>query len=135
MPSCHTVAIGRKAGLIREAERFELPLETVQAGRGGGDLPKACGLLEVDPADIALSALKKCEYRDSIILRLFNPTSNHLQGQVTCHFPFRKAWQTNLNEERQSRCETVAETVIFPCGPKKIVTLEIVPELSERRGR
>ena len=45
-----------KGRLHEAAEQFELPLETAQAGRGGGDLPKQFSFLEISPPEIILSA-------------------------------------------------------------------------------
>ena len=71
---CHYAIVTHRGGWLEgrvyeAAEQFELPLESAQAGKGGGDMPKEFSFLEIAPADVVLSALKKCEYRDSLVAR------------------------------------------------------------------
>jgi alpha-mannosidase len=132
---CHYAIIPHagdwQAGNLYEAaERFELPLETAQAGKGGGDLPQELSFLEVSPRQVVLSALKRCEYRDTLVLRMFNPTSQTLLGQVACRLPLTEAWLTNMNEERRERLPVAGGTVSVPFGHKKIVTVELVLDRS-----
>ena len=112
--------------VYREAEKFNLPLEAAQAGKGGGDLPKEASLIEIEPREIALSALKKCEHRDSLVLRLYNPTMKEISARLKFHLPVKEAWLTNMNEERREKldCEEHGFTIQFP--HKKIITCEIV---------
>jgi len=112
--------------LYREAERFTLPLETAQAGNGGGKLPKQMSFLEVGPAEIELSAIKKCDSRDSLILRLFNPTPKKVVGRITCRRAIEEAWLTNMNEERREQLQAAGSKVEVPFGHKQIVTIELV---------
>jgi mannosylglycerate hydrolase len=114
------------AGLYREADRFVLPLETAQAGKGGGAMPKQLSFVEVGPEEIALSALKKCDERDSMVLRLFNPTDVAVKGSVTCHHAIKEAWLTNMNEQRRKQLTADGNSVSVPFAHKQIITLELV---------
>jgi alpha-mannosidase len=114
------------AGLYGEADRFVLPLETAQAGKGGGEMPKQVSFVEVCPAEIALSAMKKCDQRDSMILRLFNPTSAAVSGTIRFHRPIAEAWLTNMNEQRREQLEPNGKSLAVPFGHKRIVTLEVI---------
>ena len=112
--------------LYEAAEAFELPLETAQAGRGEGDMPKQFSFLEISPPEIVLSALKKCEQRDSLVLRIYNPTDSEVDARVTCHLPLKEAWLTNLNEERRRPLPVDNGIIPVAMGHKKIATIEIV---------
>ena len=116
----------REGGLYGEADRFVLPLETAQAGKGGGEMPQRLSYVEVGPADVSLSAMKKCDERDSMILRLFNPTDDAVTGTVTCHGLISEAWLTNMNEERREQLTADGNSVSVPMGHKQIVTLELI---------
>ena len=116
----------QQGGLYRAADRFVLPLETAQAGKGGGEMPKQLSFVDVGPAEISLSALKKCDERDSMILRLFNPTDDEVTGQIACHRPIHEAWITNMNEERREQLTANGNSISVPFGHKQIVTLEII---------
>jgi len=115
-----------KAGLCSEADRFVLPLETAQAGKGGGEMPKQLSFVEVGPEQISLSAMKKCDERDSVILRLFNPTDDAIEGRVACYRPIQEAWLTNMNEERREQLTIDGNSVSVLFSHKQIVTLEVI---------
>ncbi|MFH1738366.1 MAG: glycoside hydrolase family 38 C-terminal domain-containing protein [bacterium] len=117
-----------KAEVYQQAEQFTLPLEAAQAGPKGGDLPKECSFLQVEPADITMSTLKHAEDRESIIFRLYNPTSRAVQCRVTVARPIQGAWLTNLDEKKIERLEPKENTLSFPIPKKKIVTIEIKPK-------
>ncbi len=121
----------RQGDLYREAERFEVPLETAQAGRGGGDMPRQFSFLEIAPKQIVPSAMKKCDERDTLILRLFNPTSEEVDGRITCGLSVKEAWRTNLNEERREPLTVENGEVMVPFRHKEIVTVELVVDGAE----
>ncbi len=115
-----------KGDVYREAEKFTLPLEAAQAGKGNGKMPKSASLIEVTAKEIVLSALKKCEYRDSIVLRLFNPTEKDIQAEIEFYHSIQEAWLTNMNEERRETLPVSGKTLALHFAPKKIVTCEVV---------
>jgi alpha-mannosidase len=75
---------------------------------------------------LALSALKRCEHRGSLVLRIFNPTAKALTAKITCAQPLRAAYLCNLNEERRQKLQPAAHSVAFPVPKKKIMTVELV---------
>ena len=114
-----------EADLFGQADRFNLLLEVGQAGAHEGELPKEMSFLSVDPPDLPITAFKKCEDRDSLILRLFNPKERAVQATIRTYREIRFAYLTNLNEERRQKLEPEGRTLSFPVGKKKIVTVEI----------
>ncbi len=117
----------QKSHLYKEAEKFNLFLETAQAGKGKGDLPKQMSFIEIDSEEIALSSLKKHEQRESAVLRLFNPSLNKIDTKVKFHLSVKEAWLTNMNEERKERLTIKGKHVVdLSFGPKKIVTCEVI---------
>jgi len=113
------------ANVYREAELHNLLLKVGEAGRHGGKLPKQLSFFEIKPANLVLSALKKCEERNSLILRLFNPTDRPVRGKITCYKPIKTARLTNLNEERQKTLNPQGNSLNLTVGKKKIVTVEL----------
>jgi len=112
--------------VMREADRFTLPLEAAQAGKGGGDLPQRAGFIEIVNSELVLTALKKCEHRDSLVLRLFNPTMTPVTAEIKVFYPIQEAWLTNMNEERRQKLDHDEHRITFACGHKQIITCEIV---------
>jgi alpha-mannosidase len=119
----------KEANLIQEAEDFQLPLIPAQAGRGEGDLPRDASLLEIRPASLVLSALKRAEDRaDSVILRLYNPLPVLEKAQVVWPSAVREARIVTMNEEPVEPAPPVAiegNSTTFEIGAKKILTLEV----------
>ena len=115
--------------LYRETDKFLLKLETAQAGKGGGSLPKELSFVEITSEKIALSAMKKSEERDSLILRLYNPTMESVDTELKFYNKIREVWLTNMNEERREKLDITDKNVIaLSFGHKKVQTVEIVFE-------
>ncbi|MDW8026201.1 MAG: glycoside hydrolase family 38 C-terminal domain-containing protein [Armatimonadota bacterium] len=94
----------------------------------GAVLPPSLGFLSVEPPAAVVTALKKCELRDSLILRFYNSSD---KAQDVIVRPFRKptaAWLTNLNEERLNGGELDVNedgSITVPCAPFEIKTVEL----------
>lgn len=112
-------------GVYAEAEDFNLPLEPAQAGPHAGTLPKSMSFLELQGANLQLTAFKRAEdHKSSYVVRIFNPTSKAAKGKLILSKPVKKAWQTNMNEERREKIEPKGNTIPLSLGKKKIVTIE-----------
>jgi len=112
--------------ILVEADRLNLPLELAQAGPHEGTLPKEMSFLQVEPSSVGLTAMKKAEDHDSVIVRLFNPTWEDVDVRVTCHKPVTLARLCNLNEEPLDELVPMDGAVEFTMEKKKICTLELV---------
>ncbi|UCH35960.1 MAG: hypothetical protein JSV65_06295 [Armatimonadota bacterium] len=114
------------AAVCQEAELYSLPLEVAEAGKHGGDLPKEMSLLSIEPAAVALSALKRAEDRDTLVARIYNPTIRDVTAVVTAYKPISSAALLNLNEEVQDKLSPQGNKLSIPLGAKKIATVELV---------
>lgn len=115
-----------EGNVYREVERFNLPIEMSQSGKGGGNLPKELSFISIEPKEIALSSLKRSEKGETLILRLFNPTEKEIEGKLKTFKEIKEAWLTNMNEERREKLEVNGDLVSIKFSKKKIITLEIV---------
>ncbi len=112
-------------GVFNEAEDLNVPLEAAQAGPHKGTLPKAMSFVEVKGNNLQISALKRAEDRpNSYIVRVFNPTDKTVNGSIVLHKKPKRAWFTNLNEDRQKEIKPVTKEIKVAVGKKKIVTIE-----------
>ncbi len=116
----------QEGNLYQEVEKFNLPIESAQSGKGGGKLPKDLSFVEVSSKEIVLTALKKCEHRSSLVLRLFNPTYSEINSKLTFSSDINEAWLTNMNEERKEKISVEGKIINVKFGHKKIVTVEVV---------
>ena len=107
--------------------RHFTPLKLAQCGPSPGELPKSSQLLKIEPEQLILSSFKKCETRDSVVLRFFNPTDEQLKGVVKFWKPIKSAFLTNLNEERQHELTGIKNgNLELKVAHKKIITIEIM---------
>ncbi len=115
-------------GLVaHQADRFNVPLEPVQAGSHAGSLPKSQSFLELKPLELQLSCVKQAEERESLVVRFYNPTAREIAGSLKLFKKLHSVRYLNLNEEPlDGKSPTVAdEKIAFTVGAKKIITLEL----------
>lgn len=123
--SVHPHEGGWENGVFEEAERLNVPMEAAQAGPHPGHLPKSRGFLEITPENLVLSALKRAENGEGIIVRLFNPTDDPIEGAIVTAEPVVQARTTNLNEEPLEELDRNGNHITLTVASKKIVTVEL----------
>lgn len=74
------------------------------------------GFLEIEPAELVLSALKRAEERENLIMRIFNPGLRSIRGQIKLKIPTRQLWEVDLGESRLRE---------LPIGPEGRVSIEV----------
>jgi mannosylglycerate hydrolase len=102
------------------------------ASPAGGDGRLACQhcfvRVESEPAEaVVLSACKKAEDRESLLLRLFNPGVD--EARVTLDLPSRtisRAFRTDLRERRQEELRIVDGRAVLALPSYRIETVELV---------
>jgi alpha-mannosidase len=113
-------------GVPREVERFNYPGRVVQMGGGKGSLPSTFSFLKIEPKSLILSAVKKCEDRNSLIVRFYNPTEKDTKGKIFIAREIERARLLYLNEQPKKDLRIVDKnSVPINVNPKKIVTLEL----------
>ena len=84
-----------------EAERLNVPLSVCQAACSpGGTLPRIFSFVEIKGKNIRLSALKKGDRDNAIIVRVYNPSRKDATGKLRFYAPVAKAYPVNMNEEK-----------------------------------
>jgi alpha-mannosidase len=116
---------GTAASVINHAASYNLPKKVAQSGKQCGNLPMQMSFLNVsDP--LTLSAVKKAESRDTIIVRLYNPLNKDAEGCLNFYRPLASVYLLNMEEERLEKIKVSNDhSVKFPIGSKKIITLEL----------
>jgi alpha-mannosidase len=113
--------------VVQEAERLNLPMLIVQTGRHPGTLPPRQSLLAIEPAEVQLSAVKRAEARDTLVVRVFNPTAEACDAKLTLFAPIVAARLLTLEElpMPDGELKPAGREVRVGIGPKKIVTIEL----------
>jgi len=118
----------RDGAVYKEARRFNIPTRAIQTSRNtNGNLPLKYCFFSVEPDNLIMSSLKRAEDRDSIIVRLYNPADEEVEGCVHINVPIKEAYLTNLNEERLNKLDLNNNNSLkIKAGGNKIITLEVV---------
>jgi alpha-mannosidase len=113
-----------------EAHRFVRPMRTVRVSRGTGALPGTGSLIEIEPPDVILSALKVAEDDGSVIARVYNIGESTVCARVALQTPLGPVERVDLNEENPERMHADVDGVDVWLDPNQITTLKFTPALS-----
>jgi alpha-mannosidase len=115
---------------VRQAQQFLTPLRAAQFGKNAsGTRSPRHSFLHLDSDTVVLSAVKKSERGEGLVVRLYNPTAKSAPATLRFDRPIREAWRLNLNEERQTAIRKIErKTLPLRLGAKKIETVEVVLE-------
>ena len=107
-----------------QAQRFAVPaiVHDVDASEGEGN---AVPLLDISPAELVISACKRADDADAVIVRLWNAASHEVNGVVRLGFAATEACRVNLNEEAGETLEVKDGTVELAVRAHEIVTIQV----------
>lgn len=115
----------RQAKVYRWAQEYHhLPLP-VEAEGQGGELPRAFSFLELSPDNLILSALKKAEESDEVILRFFETRGEATRARISFFRPVREARLADLLEREERTLPAAGEVLEMEVKPFEIVTLKL----------
>ena len=92
------------------------------------ELPRKHSFLDIDGEGVLISAIKKAENNDNIIVRMFNTTDDNSETSLKLNSDVESAWLVNLAEERQAKLESKGREINLEIEPYKIVTVEMEVE-------
>ena len=114
----------KEAGVHEQAFRFLAPMLCCEFGRQPGSLDTCKSFLEIENKNLIYSALKKCEDRDSAVLRIYNPTSDDIVSVIHIGFSFENAYILNMEEQRIEKIDSTGGVLNINAAHGKILTLE-----------
>jgi alpha-mannosidase len=125
-----------ESALVRSARAWLHPPRLLPAA-AGGRWPPSLSLLTIESEGAAggsavVSALKKTDDRESLLLRLYNPGAAEVQVRARCALPIARAFALDFLERTQQEMPVVRGQVTFALPPGRIQTVELVPD---RGGR
>ena len=117
--------------IVNVAHDFNAPMVSFQSNAiEKGKTPKTANMepiynfLAISDERIVLSALKRAENNDGIILRMYNPYFEDIKKVEIKFFKAKSAERVNLNEEFIEKIPMKDETISVDFGAKKIVTIK-----------
>ncbi len=113
-----------EAGVPREARLWRVRPPSVQ-GVVAGHAAGGADFLRLASKALRVTAIKRHETRDTLVVRLHNMTAARVEEEITLGLPVTKAWRVSLLEQREERLESRDRTVRLDVAAYRIVTLEI----------
>ena len=114
----------RQSEAYKNSQEFHHLPFTVQAN-AKGDLPQVFSFLELKPNNLILSALKKAEDSDEVILRFFETKGEKTAAEVTLFRKIEKAAVTDLLEREEYELKTDGNSLRMEVKPFEIVSLKL----------
>lgn len=120
----------KMAGTPRKGQEFNVPLLYVVEKPHSGELPKEKSFLTSKGDGVLVSAVKKNENNDGIVIRLYETDGRDTIIQISVDRPLRGVWEADLMENR-IRDISVNSLGEIPVSMKKfeIKTLILFPEI------
>ena len=114
------------AGVSEWSRRWRTPPLAVQGVEDGHVPGGGAGLLEVSGRGVSVTAVKKHESRDTLVVRLVNLASSPGSATLVLTRAVRGAWRTDLLEEREAPLAAAGrERLSVALGAHEIVTVEV----------
>jgi alpha-mannosidase len=114
----------------RDAIAFNYPLVAFvgeqQQVPTGEVLPPTRSFLRLEPSNLILTAMKKSEEGNHVVLRFYEAEGNQTDARVQLPRAIRSAWRTNLIEENQGSITPNDDgSLSLKIQPWEIVTLKL----------
>jgi alpha-mannosidase len=116
------------AQVQRRAHEHNVPMRAVFTDQHEGILPSTQSFISVEPHNLMVTALKKCELGDGLILRFYNSTDETVNGIVSAYRPIKTACLTDLSERLLDDGELDVKedgTVSLEVGGREIKTIRL----------
>ncbi|MGC9365276.1 MAG: hypothetical protein ACP5FZ_12010 [Fidelibacterota bacterium] len=111
--------------IINDAYNKIYDVRAHQLSNAKGDLPTQMEFLSLSPSSLCFTALKM-RADGTVLMRLFNPTAEFVNGLIRTHYPLQHAYNLSLEEYRIENIGLKDDyTVPLLVPPKKIVTVEL----------
>jgi len=116
----------------RDGIAFNYPLMALTLSEGAEApsrvnlLPTSLEFLRLEPANLILTSMKKCEDDEALVLRFYEAEGRAVHAIIRLFRPIKKAWKTSLIEDEPEPMSISADgSLKFPLKLWEIVTLKI----------
>ena len=110
------------------AEEFNVNLKIIKTGQYKGRLKDTNGFLSLKSKNdtLQVTAIKRAQDDEEVILRLFNPSAREVEGEVFVNYNLDKIYYVNLKEEVIEEIRDREKNKFrLKVKPKDIVTLKL----------
>jgi len=110
--------------LIMQAYEYNNPLIPIQA-RSKGKLPKEFSFMTINPAHVVISALKKAENGDDVILRFFDIKGEKSTAEIKLYKAPKEVATVDLLERNEENISGKKDALTVEVKPFEIITLKL----------
>jgi len=114
----------RKAEMYKLAQEFHHSLIPIQAD-GKGSLAPEFSFLKISPNNLILSALKKAEDTDEVILRFFETKGEATEAEVELFRKIKRLTMVDLLEREEKELPFTGNRFRLAVNPFEIITLKL----------
>lgn len=115
----------QEAKTWQAAHGFNAPLEIVEVPIHSGRLPLEFSLVSLEPEELIITAVKKAENEDALVIRLYNISDGQVTGNLKTFQQIGKVMMTNLLEEPLEEIPVSDRSIVFPVKGHQIVSLKL----------
>ena len=108
-----------------EAHRFYAPLRARWNAQGAGFLPASGSVLDLEGDGLVVTALKRAEDGNGLVVRLYNILDEPAAGRLRLTEPWRQAELVDMKEDRLGPADVRDGWVRLELRPNEIVTLRV----------
>ncbi len=113
----------KEARSYKTAVEFNNPLIAIKTSVHKGDLQREMSFLSVTPENLVMTAMKKSD--GDLIVRVYETTGERAKGKITLSKSIKKAWVTNLLEEKVKELKVNGKDIPVNIKPFEITTVRI----------
>ena len=117
-----------KRKVWKDAYNHNVPLIVKTTNQHTGQLPKEFSFIQIEPETVIVSALKKADNKEQLVIRVFTIDSKETHVKITFSKMIKKVSHLNLNEEpieEETPIETNGNNLLFHIMPNKIITIGV----------
>ena len=89
--------------VLREAQAFNTPVRAVVTGQHPGRHLSRAALVEVEPPELVVSAIKRGNAGEGLVVRVYNPLDHAVEASLRPGIAATRAFVTNLHEEQREQ--------------------------------
>ena len=116
----------KEAGVMQQAYQLNYPLVAMQTEAHAGELPAEHSFFSVDVPNVVITAIKKAEDDDSVIVRWYEFAGKQTTVNLKLPRPAASVALVNLMEQNEGALTTAGDVVAVATKPYEIRTVKVM---------
>lgn len=115
----------QKANTVRRGHEFNNPLIAELVTSHAGDLPLSCSFVKAEPENFVLTAIKKAEDSNALILRFYECNGESATARITLPQNPKAVYETDFLEKNIGKLNLDKNIVTIPVGKNETKTIKV----------